>query len=463
MTSVSTTVEVTLANSSTKVIASAAIGPRGPAGADGAPGADGADGGVTDHGDLTGLGDNDHSQYGLLETPDPNVAQEWMGTQNFMSSDATLVPVVVTAIDGASGNNQLGFALLHDGALVMYINGQGWVKAKLALFGQGRSYIQDTESAPAAADGVINFILEPSLGGGASYLVFNRADRVWSFVSEGKLLLTLCPDAPFHSARVVTDEAGKTPLGIIQTHATPTVDTFQVEVGGSVWWAIDKDGRIRNRNGTLIVDGTTTPEGNVTAPVGSIYLRTNGEIWKKLTGAGNTGWVRILDAALVDAKGDLLVGTADNVVARLPVGADGQVLVADSAEDEGVKWDDVAGGGGPRVIRVTLDGNGTVLTTGAKTVYVSVPFDCTIDKVRLLADVTGSVVVDIWKDTYANYPPTNADTITASAKPTLSSAIKYEDATLTGWTTALTAGDILEVELESVSLITKLHIDLFVS
>lgn len=38
------------------------VGPQGPAGADGAPGADGADG-ATDHGALTGLADDDHTQY----------------------------------------------------------------------------------------------------------------------------------------------------------------------------------------------------------------------------------------------------------------------------------------------------------------------------------------------------------------------------------------------------------------
>jgi hypothetical protein len=42
--------------------------------------------------------------------------------------------------------------------------------------------------------------------------------------------------------------------------------------------------------------------------------------------------------SLVDAKGDLLVGTADNTVARQAVGTDGQVLTADSAQTSGLKW-----------------------------------------------------------------------------------------------------------------------------
>jgi hypothetical protein len=41
---------------------------------------------------------------------------------------------------------------------------------------------------------------------------------------------------------------------------------------------------------------------------------------------------------LVDAKGDLLVGTADNVLARQAVGTDGQLLQANSAETSGLQW-----------------------------------------------------------------------------------------------------------------------------
>lgn len=41
---------------------------------------------------------------------------------------------------------------------------------------------------------------------------------------------------------------------------------------------------------------------------------------------------------LVDSKGDIFVATADNVVARLAVGANDTVLTADSAQSGGVKW-----------------------------------------------------------------------------------------------------------------------------
>lgn len=45
-----------------------------------------------------------------------------------------------------------------------------------------------------------------------------------------------------------------------------------------------------------------------------------------------------LTSVLVDAKGDLLAGSADDVLARLPVGSNGQLLTADSAQTLGMKW-----------------------------------------------------------------------------------------------------------------------------
>ena len=91
---------------------------------------------------------------------------------------------------------------------------------------------------------------------------------------------------------------------------------------------------------------------------------------------------------------------------------------------------------------------------------LTIPFNCEITEWTLLADQTGSIVVDIWKDTYANYPPTVADTITGSAKPTISAAVKGQSSTLTGWTTTITAGDTLRFNVDSVSLITRATLSL---
>jgi len=91
---------------------------------------------------------------------------------------------------------------------------------------------------------------------------------------------------------------------------------------------------------------------------------------------------------------------------------------------------------------------------------LEIPFNCTIERVTMLADQTGSIVVDIFKDTFANYPPLVGDSITASAKPTISTALKSQDATLTGWTTSIVAGETLRYNVDSVTDIQRVTISL---
>ena len=120
-----------------------------------------------------------------------------------------------------------------------------------------------------------------------------------------------------------------------------------------------------------------------------------------------------------------------------------------------------SGGGssGNASLTFIIDGGGSAITTGQKG-HLEIPFACTIKQVTMLADASGSIVVDIWKDTYANFPPTDADSITASAPPTISSAQKSQDATLTGWTKAISAGDILAFNVDSCATIKRVTISL---
>lgn len=112
-------------------------------------------------------------------------------------------------------------------------------------------------------------------------------------------------------------------------------------------------------------------------------------------------------------------------------------------------------------VGITVDGAGSAITTGVKG-YTSIPVTGTIVRARMLADQSGSAVVDVWKDTFANYPPTVADTITAAAKPTLTAADHSDDTTLTGWTTAVTVGDVLGFNVDSAATITRLTLELWI-
>jgi hypothetical protein len=118
-----------------------------------------------------------------------------------------------------------------------------------------------------------------------------------------------------------------------------------------------------------------------------------------------------------------------------------------------------------RVVGAIIGDGTNVISTGVSG-FVSCPVAGVITKVRLLSSdaavTSGSIVVDIWRDTYGNYPPTVADTITASAKPTISSATKAEDSTLTGWTTAVSAGDVFGFNVDSVTNLKRVTLELTV-
>ena len=105
-----------------------------------------------------------------------------------------------------------------------------------------------------------------------------------------------------------------------------------------------------------------------------------------------------------------------------------------------------------RTVGVSIDGGGSVITTGTKG-YIEVPYSGTIIEWKIISDVSGSITFDVWKSNAA--VPTNANSITASAKPTLTTAQRATSTTLTGWTTGVAADDVFGFEVESATTITK--------
>jgi len=87
---------------------------------------------------------------------------------------------------------------------------------------------------------------------------------------------------------------------------------------------------------------------------GELGLETDTARYK--IGNGSTAWASLsysslpsnaINTNIIDAKGDLLVGTADNTVARLAVGAVANyVLMVDSSTATGLKWAAIPPSGG---------------------------------------------------------------------------------------------------------------------
>jgi len=158
------------------------------------------------------------------------------------------------------------------------------------------------------------------------------------------------------------------------------------------------------------------------------------------------------DTAIKDLTNGVTADTTDRIPAtRDPTGSPSNVYLTPAYLATHTR------GGIAGVVAANISGGGAAITTGIKG-FVRVPYAMTLTKVTALADQTGDIVVDIWNDTYANFPPTDADSITASAPVTISNDVKSEDATLSGWDTAIAAGDILAFNVDSVSDIEQLTI-----
>jgi len=109
-----------------------------------------------------------------------------------------------------------------------------------------------------------------------------------------------------------------------------------------------------------------------------------------------------------------------------------------------------------RAVGMVFSGGGSTLSPGA-IYYLTTPFACTISGWNLAVDA-GTATVDIWKTATGTAIPTSGNSITASARPAISTGTALHSTTLTGWTTAVSANDVWGFNLESVSGATVVSI-----
>lgn len=109
-----------------------------------------------------------------------------------------------------------------------------------------------------------------------------------------------------------------------------------------------------------------------------------------------------------------------------------------------------------------INGNGSTISTGVvKGSDYHADFAFTIQGWTVLAggSETGAIVIDAWKDSYSNFPPTVADTIAGSEKPTITATgAKGQDTSLSTWTTSVSAGDVIRLNVDSVTSLTAVTV-----
>lgn len=114
-----------------------------------------------------------------------------------------------------------------------------------------------------------------------------------------------------------------------------------------------------------------------TAVTGRLYINTQ---LARLEYYDGLAWspVEQLNASLIDAKGDLLLGSAADTAVRLAIGSNGFQLTADSAATSGAKWLQIVTGTAGKLGKIAVSGSDktvgdSVLSEDANEVTTTLP------------------------------------------------------------------------------------------
>ena len=152
---------------------------------------------------------------------------------------------------------------------------------------------------------------------------------------------------------------------------------FKTFVDGDILTAAQVNTYLMQQSVMVFADAAARTSGIAAPSEGMITYLVDTNAVEKYTGAS---WVNVNDntdailKTIVDAKGDLIAGTAADTVDRLAVGTNGQVLTADSSTSTGLKWATAAGAGKIKQVLSTFknDGFSSTSTTNVDVTGLSV-------------------------------------------------------------------------------------------
>jgi hypothetical protein len=190
--------------------------------------------------------------------------------------------------------------------------------------------------------------------------------------------------------------------GEVDTTAPAAVDFIPAEIPDGFIW-VDQDGSI---GGAPI--GATAVFTN-SAPTTSL---TTGTVWvdKDATAVLSNPFI---PQAIIAAKGDLLAGTANDTVAVLSVGTNGQVLKANSATTSGLEWGTDNSYSAPTIGSTSIASGATVTTIAGLT--LTSPTISTITN-------TGTITLPTSTDTLVGRATTDTLTNKTLTSPAINTA-----------------------------------------
>jgi hypothetical protein len=178
-----------------------------------------------------------------------------------------------------------------------------------------------------------------------------------------------------------TNTAGANTTSFISGH---TVDSYG-RITGTETSSVSFAGYATLASPALTGTPTSTTAANGTSNTQIATTQfVNNAVTQGVLDAGNSAILK----SLVDAKGDLISATADNTPARIGVGTDSQILVANSSAPTGIQWATISP-------TITLGGDlsGSVTLTGLANATLTATIAA--DSIALGTDTTGNYVSNV--------------------------------------------------------------------
>lgn len=168
--------------------------------------------------------------------------------------------------------------------------------------------------------------------------------------------------------------------GDVATTAPVAGDFTPTEIPNGYIW-VDQDGTLGGSPTSATAVFTNS------APTTSL---TTGVIWVDKDATAITA-NPFIPQALINAKGDLIAGSANDTATILPAGTNGYYLQADSATTSGLTWSAVSGYSAPTLGSTSIASGATVTTVAGLT--LTAPTITTITNSGTLTLPTGTVTV----------------------------------------------------------------------
>lgn len=321
-------------------------------------------------------------------------------------------------------------------------------------------YLQSSTPASPAEDQVwidttsTPYLLKVYDGGswvqiGANIVSEDVQDIVGALLADSTSIDVTYDDAGNAESIAIKDEYVQDVVGAMFADTT-SIDVTYDDAGNAESIAVN-DEYVQDTVGamlsstTSIVPSYNDSTGHITFNVQDEYVEdTIGAMFTDSTSidvtyndGGNLETIDVKDEYVQDTVGAMFNGLATGYATTTYNDGAGTIVVDVAKHLVAIIW------------RINDGGEPAVDASGRDLLFI--PFACTVVGWYLGSRETGDLTLDIWVDTHANFPPTNADSLpgVSGTKPSLSAANHSAMASLTNWTTAIAANSWAMLEVEA--------------